>query len=165
MFKVLEENLEAQGVYVLTRGRICAEEASDRGLFWPSNDSDDPATGRIAIYRKVADVPEDALIELATLAHEAGHFETFRLSLRPLDYPAAVEKVSSGRVHGLSDRERRVVWEEEVRAWTVAGTVLRDLGFADWDGFRRCVIEGLTWYQETLGVSQETLPEVVPSPG
>ena len=106
--------------------------------------------------------PPDLLYELVTLAHEFGHFESWRHRTpreQWLKYDAVTERRGRttrevragarergelGRVdellraalqQELNDAECAMILEEEALAWSIGREVLAECGFADWTAY------------------------------
>ncbi len=83
--------------------------------------------------------PPDLLEELITLAHEFGHFLSWKQGNRTRPYVDAtthIERYFDGEdLPRLAEEQIQLVRDEERRAWTFGEEELRELGFADWDAF------------------------------
>jgi adenylate cyclase class IV len=52
----------------------------------------------------------------------------------------------------LTQEQKKIVYEEEVRAWRNGEHVLNTLGFRGWKTFDKYRSKYLTMYQRTLGI-------------
>jgi hypothetical protein len=96
--------------------------------------------------------------ELATLGHEYGHQESFRRhghTREWQEYERAAMRHMNGDALSLDDK--RLILEEEERAWSIARDVLRELGIHDWPYLDERCERGLAVYRERLS-GQEAEP-------
>jgi hypothetical protein len=165
IYRAIWQRAENQGVRVEYRGETPACEA---GYFHPTNvngtgpvivmfrpyyagPADKPSFERLSEPRELSD--DDVVRELCTLAHEFGHFESWRSSGDWSEYLAAVVAREDGRA--LSERERTLIIEEEERAWRLGREVLGALGFQDWEHFEACERAGLAEHRRRMAISPD----------
>lgn len=143
MFEEIAALSRGMGVPVQFRARVTEAEILGvfGGLFEPNLNArhpravGEPPIGWISVYRQHCAIPEGAMEELLTIAHEFGHAESFKRGLRGDGYLEAANKVTQGNFAALSERERCLVLSEERRAWRFGRENLAHAGFDDWSAY------------------------------
>ena len=90
----------------------------------------------------------DLLAELYNLAHQFGHYRSWRQGERTKEYEEAVVAFSKGLP--LSEEQQKLILAEEERAWEFARLELGSLGFSEWARFDAAKMCGLDAYQQTF---------------
>jgi hypothetical protein len=149
IFVALWKLAEDAGIFVHYSGTLGALRG-ETGFFEPRT----KATGGpwIGIIRPGFEngptpLPESAelLAFLVTLAHEWGHAISWKAGHRTREYIAANRRF--GRGEPLADEQRRLVLEEERRAWRSARTELLSLRFDRGDAFDKHEREAVEFYE------------------
>lgn len=94
------------------------------GAFVPLQD--DGTGQRIEIRREYStEIPGSPLHELATLVHEAGHWQSWKTKQRPneQEYRAAVD-TPHGKWRTLPDAAKQLIYGEELTAWRLGPNAL-----------------------------------------
>lgn len=99
----------------------------------------------------------DLLAELFTLAHEYGHFVSYKAGGRTLAYAEAVKHLERRKqgtqVKGegpLSEGERELIRREEKLAWAYGRKTLVELGFGGITDYDRVAAEHLGIYEKVF---------------
>lgn len=111
---------------------------------------------RIGVYPPEGDgrfrEPEDTI----TLAHEYGHHLSFMNGTRAAAYEEAV-KLFPMRVGELTDAQRRLILEEEERAWALGREALKAIGDLDTTMFEAQQVDGLGFYRAKLASQRDPM--------
>lgn len=103
--------------------------------------------------------PPDLLAELLTLAHEYGHFRSWKAGGRTAAYEAAVialeKQVDSASEPMLSEEQRELIRTEEETAWQIGRQILDSLGFDRWDAYDARRARSLEVYEKLLRAEYE----------
>lgn len=117
-----------------------------------------PAIGVAAIYlRRSTSEPRSTFNEFCTLTHELGHWCSWRDGTRSPEYEAAL-------VTGLAtmatrpESERRLILDEELRAWRHGFRMAQEVGFTDAEQYSVEALRGLAFYCEQLNLDPKCLP-------
>jgi len=109
----------------------------------------------IRVHREHAMQPGPPIDELVILAHEAGHFDSYRAAHHTDDYARAVDAFKGHlATFGQANRSAldpelvAIVFAEERRAWKFARARLEALGFTHWPSFEEHEARGLGFYVE-----------------
>jgi hypothetical protein len=96
---------------------------------------------------------------LVTLAHEYGHFRSWKdagdgatSEYRAYKQAIAIRPMTPD---AFSAKQKRMILEEEERAWAYGRSALEELEFDDWPDFLRHRDESLQQYRTRLGIEQE----------
>lgn len=155
MFDVLSGSLEDAGCPVAPVGPGGSFERDERGHFSPPRLEQRQERPCIRIIRDAVDQPGDAVAELLTLAHEAGHFDSWHQRTRPSNFEHLSDRLRN-KVSGrpLSTVEQKTIWNEEIRAWEHARDRLEELGFTAWEVFGAGKGRSLASYRQRLPATQ-----------
>ena len=188
IYRALWERAEKQGALIRYNGLM----ADGEGSFYPAPGRNGIATPTIEIgrpYYDRIDAPSqsrnasgqeklpapDLLCETATLAHEVGHFLSWKERTSPDEYKeyfnaAKVRDMAWDGVPSTDDVDayndgiraaaqsvltsqqiERILAEEQL-AWDIGREVLVDLGFDEWTYYARRESDGLYFHRYRLGV-------------
>ncbi len=103
----------------------------------------------ITLYRTHCKTPGPVLDELLTLAHEYGHYCSWRAKERSAEYETAIE-CDPCNWSQLSEASKQLIHGEEKRAWAYANETLRTLEFSDWPSFEKRESESMKIYCDKL---------------
>jgi hypothetical protein len=95
--------------------------------------------------------PNQALQDGCTLAHEYGHRLSDLQGNRTPEYVAAVS-TPHHQWPSLTDPQKRLILDEESRAWSLGREALKQLGCDDWVVFEERERKGLDKYRELLDI-------------
>ncbi len=93
-------------------------------------------------------------VDMATLAHEFGHFESYKKELRSQGYEDALKIFEAGEISNMELVQKELIIAEEQRAWDFGRNALSLSGFNDWDSFEMEKARGISIYREKLGLQQ-----------
>jgi hypothetical protein len=94
---------------------------------------------------------DDMVEEVITLAHELGHFRSFRAGVRTAEYEAALDRFDDRTHPRLTEEECRLIVKEERHAWRFAREELEAIGgFGAWAAFDAREAAGDRAYDESL---------------
>lgn len=136
-------------------------EAGSNGSFAPPPQPPGAYSG-INIFRPMPGTPRAADDELATLAHEAGHWRSWKLGERP-EQKAYAEAVDTPLEQwpSLPAAAKNMILGEEVAAWrhgrALLNEVVGSLPEAFWASYERNVTRSLTEYRKRLGIREMDL--------
>jgi hypothetical protein len=125
------------------------DELDQKGYFSPIGC--DPLEPKLCVIKVSFLDPVDWTDALLTLAHEGGHFRSFRDCLHPVRYTAAVSRYRKRK--RIAARHKEMVLDEERRAWTYAVELLHELGFDDWLAFSKAKRAALATYEAMVTLS------------
>ena len=119
------------------------------------------------LWRQIRVLSKDITDAAILLAHEMGHV----LTLTPQDTMALID-VKVAFDYDEVERECKVVYRSEYKAWVMAKWLLSQTDFSDWDEFERLKGIGLKSYSKPFGFSapeisslQEVVDEVMVNMG
>lgn len=140
--KKLTVKIEAEGIILRANIRLGSEDPQTTGYFVPDfNHTGEP---KIQLYRNErADKVDDYEQELVTLAHEYGHAISYRRGERPREEMPQPSP-------DLPTEEKRMIQDEEARAWRYGREVLLDLGFSHFSVFDERKAEADAIYLRSL---------------
>ena len=154
----------SEGVdYIVYHSAIQASEANLEGWFHP--EVTHRKKPQIWLYRTPPPAPSPQnkpdlttmpLHDCIVLAHEYGHFRSWLDSARGTTpswqayFEAAATRERAPKE--LSVEQRRLILEEEARAWDLGEVVLRELGFEEWADYGRHRDRGLHAHRTLMGI-------------
>jgi hypothetical protein len=163
VLRALWQRASDEGVeYIVYRGYVHRFEYGLAGFFHP-----EMPNPQIWIYRDPLPCPEPAdvpdlttkpLADCIVLAHEYGHFRSWLEAERGTSaawqaYFAAA-RARDADPRALNDEQRRLILDEEHRAWDLGATSLRALGFVEWGEYDRHREAGLRGHRIQLGLEE-----------
>lgn len=157
-FAQVQELVTQEGVVVHLRGRILSNETSVNGRFTPPC-TDTNHRSWIEIFRKTQSVPGDAMMELSTLAHEAGHYSSYKHGTRTAEYEIALDNFEeTPDSRSLVQEDKQDILREELRAWHLGWEWLLKAGFSDRQRYDAHARIAIGVYMTMLGVTVHDLP-------
>jgi hypothetical protein len=103
------------------------------------------------------DTAGPAVEETCVLAHELGHYRSFqKIGFDEYDRLLKCRLMAEAETDGykkMSAADRRMVWEEEVRAWELGRTELTANNFRWWQEFEAVKEASLETYRVGLGMA------------
>ncbi len=156
----LWDHVRSEGVRVLYAGPVGSAEIDARGLYAPAHTGKYQPSPEILLIRPSARLrspqyepdlsdPQEALQDGCTLAHEYGHRLSDLQGNRAPPYLAAV-RTPHDQWPSLADEQKRLILDEEARAWALGRELLKQLGCNDWVAFDERERAGLDKYRELL---------------
>lgn len=117
--------------------------AADRvGEFLPHPNN--PTLGVIALYPRK---PPDPFKILCTLVHELGHAKSWLEGTRTEAYLAVYRHPNPAE---LSDKEKQLIMEEEIRAWEKGYQTAQEVGFSQQEEYCAEANRALRFYYDKL---------------
>jgi hypothetical protein len=116
-------------------------------LFWPRPSLRLPDQHSVV---ELVEAAQGSSEELYTLAHEYGHYLSYKRGKRSPCYESSLLKFNGGQT--LTRKERAAILEEESRAWSYGVSTLKCLGFRKSKLGRRMKKRALAIYRIKLGM-------------
>ena len=117
-----------------------------------------PGLGVIALYPS-SERPPNPFRLLCTLCHELGHAQSWIDGTRSPEYEAALDEyeaaLKTSSVSDLPASSKRLILDEEIRAWHRGFPLARGVGYSDMDSYSGEARRALDWYFQALDVTPE----------